>query len=164
MVRYNRLASGGTCVLFAGVLVAAVQRTSGAATLLLVLASFVPLTILAAYHALFAKPVLVITGAGIVMRGQNPLRWADIERIVIRDSRGFAGIEQYELVLDLAPNAPRRPARRFAGFSNEDKDNPITVPLDLLTPSWPEIAQAIHERSGTLPIIPRRFMPTALDT
>jgi hypothetical protein len=107
--------------------------------------------------ALDPRPVLVIDGDGVkLIRRGRTLRWVDIETSAIDESYGLYGVEQHSLVLTLAPHDENPTAHASLGVVRINADR-VTVPLDLLSPHWDQIARAIHERSGRRPQVPRKY-------
>ena len=157
VVSYRRWTNGGGALFFALLLVSLLTRTHDAATIVLALVILVPLVARLGWLAISDRPVLVISGEGIIVsRRRRRLRWEDVGTIAIEEGRGFAGVEEYSLVLHLASESVDRPERRLGGLVTIENET-IEIPLALLSPNWPEIARAIHERSGRQPIVPSRY-------
>ena len=164
IVSYRRWVQGGAALWFAILLGDAVTRTHDAAVAVVAVAIFAPVVAWAGWLAISGRPVLVIGGDGIIVsRRRRRLRWEDIETIAIEEGSGFAGVETYSLVLHVASESVEPPERRLGGVVTIDNET-ITTPLQLLSPSWHEIARAIHERSGRQPIVPSRYTRRASTT
>jgi hypothetical protein len=158
VVGYRRWTSSVAALWFAILLVNVVTRTHNVAAIALALAILAPAAVGFSWLAISGKPVLVITGDGIIAsRPRRRLLWEDIETIAIEEGRGFAGVETYSLVLHLAPESVGPSEWHLRALVTTENET-ITTPLALLAPNWHEIARAIHERSGRQPIIPSRYM------
>lgn len=157
VVRYRRWTNGAAALFLAVLLVNVVTRTHDAAAIVVTLAIVAPVAVGLGWFAISSKPVLVITGEGIITRRpQRRLRWEDVETIAIEEGRGYSGVETYSLVLQVAPESVEPPERHLGGLVTTENET-ITTPLALVSPNWPEIARAIYERSGRRPIIPSRY-------
>lgn len=158
VVRYRRWTNGAAALFLALLLANVVTRTHDAAAIVMTLAIVAPVAVCLGWLAISSKPVLVITGEGIITRRpQRRLRWDDVETIAIEEGRGYSGVETYSLVLHLAPESVEPPERHLDGLVTTENET-ITTPLSLVSPKWPSIARAIHERSGRRPVLPSRYM------
>jgi hypothetical protein len=164
VVRYRRWVHGAMALLFIDLIAnAATSRWHNAGAIVLALVIFLPLVVVFGRLAISDSTVLVITGEGLVTsRPHRRLRWEDIETMAIHEGRGSTGFETYELVLHVTRDRTEPPTRHLRGVATTE-DDAISVQLTFLVPSWHEVARAIQERSGRLPIVPSRYAPTQWD-
>jgi hypothetical protein len=158
VVRYNRWQSAGAAVFFGLFAGEGALKVSDAALAVALVGWFGVTALWFARNALQDRPVLVISDAGVaVPRRQRNLAWSDIETIAIEENARVFGLEGHTLVLHLAPQAIDAPRHEFLGGVITTETEKVTVSLDLLSPSWSEIAKAIRALSSRQPVLPRKY-------